>query len=85
MSDLDFLQIMVLQKAEHDAWLTFVAEWRTAGLPDMNDPSMDAAIRAVEVWAERRVALRLSQDETLRAVALTDKTADYRRVATVTP
>lgn len=73
----DLAQMLGFQNAEYDAWQTFVAEWRIAGLPDMNGPEMQATIKAVEVWAEHLVALRSQQTPHERAQALLDKVAMY--------
>lgn len=77
------LQFHAFQDAEHGAWLQFVAEWRAAGLPDMNDPSMTAVAKAIEVWGEHLVALRSQQSPKERAAAMLDKVAMYDRFRTV--
>jgi len=80
----DLAQQMGFQSAEYDAWKTFVAEWRAAGLPDMDDASMTPVIKAVEVWAEMLVALRCAnQDAQGRAIAMLDKITAYKLVATI--
>ena len=63
---------------EHKAWLLVGQEWRAA-LPDadMNAAAFDPLIRAVEVWAEFLVELRLTQTDTARAIARRDKFGAY--------
>lgn len=76
VSDLTFLK---LQTDEHEAWKTFINEWRALGLPDINDAAYDPMVRSIEVWAERLVTLRGSQSEATRAIALADKMLAYER------
>jgi len=84
MTAFDLAQQIGFQSAEYDAWRTFVAEWRAAGLPDMNSEAMTPVIKAVEVWAEHLVALRAQQTPEQRAAALLDKHAVYDLVRTTT-
>lgn len=77
MTAFDLAQMRGFQAAEFDAWHVFVAEWKAAGLPDMNTAEMTVVIKAVEVWAEHLVALRSQQTPQQRAQALLDKTEMY--------
>ena len=84
MTAFDIAQQFGFQEAEYQAWQTFVAEWRNAGLPDMNSDAMAPVIKAVEVWAENLVALRCAnQTPQQRAQAMVDKLSMYENVATV--
>lgn len=79
----DIAQKIGYQDAEFSAWATVVAEWRAAGLPDMNGDDITPVIRAIEVWAETLVGLRTGQTPKERAQALLDKHESYQRVAKV--
>jgi hypothetical protein len=81
--DFDIFQRIGYQDAEFNAWATVVAEWRAAGLPDMDREFVAPVIKAIEVWAENLVGLRSTQTAKERAQAMLDKHESYQRVATM--
>lgn len=63
---------------EIDGWHCVVAEWRQL-VPDLdwNSPQVNGLVRAIEMWGERLVALRLTQDDETRRRAHIEKEKRY--------
>lgn len=62
----DMLALMEAQEKEHEAWRVAMDEWRAA-FPDAdpNDKQYDPLIKAIELWGERLVALRITDPDTI--------------------
>lgn len=74
-------KMFVAQNDEHEAWLDFVKEWnllhpQPAGF-NLNAKICNPLVKAIEVWGERLVALRVQQDDVDRVIALQDKLNAY--------
>lgn len=79
----EILKTQRLSHNEWEAWQDVVAEWRALvpGL-DLNDTRCSPLVRAVELWAEKLVALRLAQDPVTRHNACAEKHHAYDAVRT---
>ena len=78
MSDLPPVEM----DEEYEAWQQVVAEWRkhpSLAELNMNDPSFNPLIRAIELWGERLTALRLQQTSDERAQALDGHLVAYEQ------
>lgn len=61
---------------EWKGWQTVVDNFRHT-IGDVNDPQYDGLVKAMRVWAELLVALRVLQSEEVRTIARTEALAAY--------
>jgi hypothetical protein len=69
--------------SEYEAWRNVMAEWLAADLPGINDSKWNPLVRAIELWGECLVSLRLSQSPEDRFQILSEAVAKYEAVRTV--
>lgn len=66
-------------KAEWDAWQLVVKHWPG----NIDDPQFNTLVKAIQLWGEYLVALRVTQDEAMRDKARADYHARYNSSLTI--
>jgi hypothetical protein len=63
----------IAMRAEYDAWRHVVQHWPGS----IDDPKFNKLVKAIELWGEYLVALRMNQDALKRARILLKKKERY--------
>ena len=76
-----FIDQVQAASEEHEAWQKVVEEWNVLhpqpGGFNLNGKICQPLVKAIELWGERLVGLRVQQDSVDRVIALQDKINAY--------